>query len=273
MRHTLLSRWQGSLLGSSLGKVFRLEKGEQACIWQEMQEEGIEALAKTGEWTPEFSDKKVSASEMILICLPLLLFFHDQPQELEKQLFTLAKQQNYSASSQSAMIAYATAMIWVLREQLSETSFFKDLEGISGETSYKILQTLQTYLENGETIKQIRRQLLSPCEEIWLALYCFVTTPEELLLTMRRTEKLTAVNPLLFSLVGALSGAHNGVSVIPIPWRCQLRQDKEKWKKKLDPLFATWSGSYEFAKISEPLKQSAIAPINIIQTRKHQSHK
>lgn len=270
MRHTLLSRWQGSLLGISLGKVFRLEKGEQTRIWQEMQEEGIEALAKTGEWTPEFSDKKVSASEMILICLPLLLFFHDQPQELKKQLFTLAQQQNYSLSSQSAIIAYATAMVWILREQLCEASLFRDLEAISGETNYKILQTLQIDLENRETITSL---LLSPCEEIWLALYCFVTTSEELLLTMRRAEKLTAVNPLLFSLVGALSGAHNGVSVVPIPWRCQLRQEKEKWKKKLDPLFATWSGSYEFAKISEPLKQSAIAPINMIQTRKHQSHK
>jgi hypothetical protein len=86
---------------------------------------------------------------------------------------------------------------------------------------------------------------------------------------------MTAVSPLIVPLVGALSGAHNSIVGIPIPWHFCLREEKQEWESMLEAMFATWSGSYKFARINQPLKKSAIAAYEVIQPRKrsyHQKH-
>jgi hypothetical protein len=83
---------------------------------------------------------------------------------------------------------------------------------------------------------------------------------------------MTSVSPFVLPLVGALSGAQNSISAIPIPWRCWLREEKQEWEIMLEAMFATWSGSYKFARINQPLKQSAIAACQVIQPRKGSYH-
>jgi len=264
MRHSVLSRWQGSLLGTSLGECLT----QQGSRWQEIHQQGVRHLASTGQGPSLQGD--LDASEIPLQHLPRLLFFHDQPQGLREQLLAIAKQQNYSQATTSAIIAYAIAMSWSLREQLDGTTLFRDLLATSeGESSSRILQTLQTNLEKGKLLRETSNQLSSTCQAIWLALYCFATTSEELMLSLSRGQTLTSVSPVLLPLVGALSGAHNGMSAIPIPWRCWLTQQRQQWEPELEAMFATWSGSYELAKINPSLKQSAIAASQVIQARRN----
>jgi len=119
MRQTLLSRWQGALLGSSLGGLFGIQEAATIKSWQEIQEQGVKALAETGQWQPVFRSQPASSGEMLVQCLPLILFFHDQPQALAERLSAIAQQQNYSENTTDAILTYATVISWSLQEKLT----------------------------------------------------------------------------------------------------------------------------------------------------------
>lgn len=273
MRHSVLSRWQGSLLGSALGERFTWQGKASENRWQAIHQQGVKHLATTGQWQAFLEQRELNHGELLVRSLPLLLFFHDQPQLLREQILAVANpSENFSAKT-SAIIAYATVASWTLREQLCAPTLFRDLLATAeGKSNDKILQTLQTNLEKGETLQATRKQLPSTCQDIWLALYCFATTAEDFLLTLRRGQTMTSVSPFVLPLVGALSGAQNSISAIPIPWRCWLQEEKQEWEIMLEAMFATWSGSYKFARINQPLKQSAIAACQVIQPRKGSYH-
>lgn len=264
MRETVLSRWEGSLWGSRLGEE------NQTPVWLEKQTEGIIALATTAKWEVAFTSE-TTPSEMLLQSLPLLLFFCDQLSDLKRQLWELGKQRNYSVATQTAMISYATVMSWALTEQLNGNTVFKRLgETVTEENSYEILQILQTNLQQGKTLQETKGDISSPCQEIWLALYCFASTSEDVVLSVCRGKKCFS-NPVILGLVGALSGGHNGVRAIPIFWRSRLKkEEREQGKQMLESMFVTWSGSYEFAKINQlrnSIETRIIAPSGVIQPR------
>ena len=247
MRHLLVSRWEGSIFGAGLGVDYSL-------IWQQ----GIEALATQGDWQP--SPKKESPREILIVNLPRLLFFCDQPE-------LAITPPHQTAESQLAMTSYARVMAIILAEKLVIENLFQELQAAFWqEDDYEILQTLQISLEQGKSLQEVNKQLPSTCWEIWLALYCFVTSAEDLVLTINRADQFGGAE--VTALVGALSGAHNGVSAIPVSWRCQGKL--KPWKPQIEAMFVTWSGSYQFAKITEPMninRLGAIALPGVIQPR------
>lgn len=275
MRQTLLSRWQAALLGSSLGGIFGTQQAATLNAWREMHEQGVKALAETGDWQPVFSSQKATPAEILVQCLPLMLFFHDCPQTLQERLSAIAQEQKYSPKTTAAMVAYGKVIGWALRDELQEKTLFQDLQTTPSQTTgYEVLQTLQTQREKGETLKATKIKLPSPCQDIWLALYCFGITSEHLTVSVGRVQAIKGSNPLVLPLVGALTGGYNGVSGISLPWRLLLQ--KQQWEPRLAAMLGTWSGSYEFARIDQHLQKpiitdrvrgSAIASPGAIQGR------
>lgn len=249
MRHLLLSRWQGSIFAACLGLDCSL-------VWQQ----GIESLATKEDWQLSFTEE--TAGEILLISLPRLLFFCDQSEE------TITKP-HHLAESQLAINSYVRAMALILREKLVAERLFQDLQATFGQDyDHESLQTLQISLEEGKSLQEVKEQLPLSCWEIWLALYCFVTSAEDVVLTINRAEQFGGAE--VVALAGALSGAHNGVSGIPIPWRCRYREQLKHWKTKLEAMFITWSGSYQFARMGQPMDinhLNAIALPEVIQPR------
>lgn len=271
MRQTLLARWEGALLGSMLPKINRRAALETIASWQETQLEGMQALAATGQWHPNLQAKQENASAILIQALPLLLFLSDQPFALEKQLQTISQAAKDSLTM-AAMGAYAIAITQATAETLSGKTFFQHLKAtLNGKESYKVLETLESSLEKEETLQQIRHKLPATCQDIWLALYCFATTPDDLTLSVRRVGWES--NPALLALVGSLSAVHNGVNGIPVSWRCQLQKERTAWKATLKLMWATWSGSYKFAMLDRRLEGSVmtIAPSGVIQPRQQNS--
>jgi len=122
-------------------------------------------------------------------------------------------------------------------------------------------------------LQEIKLKLPSTCQDIWLALYCFATTSENLALSVRRVKTSEGSNSIILALLGALSGVHNGVNAIPVSWRCLLQKERTEWKQKLRLMWATWSGNYHFpgrANLDEHLDVNAmaIAPCGVIQPRR-----
>jgi ADP-ribosylglycohydrolase len=239
--------------------------------WQRRQEEGLHALAETGQWQPIFKGETYGASEVLVICLPLLLFLSDQPQILRQKMNTIAQPQDDSPLASAAIAAYQTAIQWGTTEQLSGKRLFFQLKATTdSEVGYKVLETLQESLHQGATLQEAQAQLPATCQDIWLALYCFATTSEDLALSVRRAKTSTRSNPRILALVGALLGVHNGINAIPIPWRRQLQQERTKWKDKLRLMWATWSGNYYGTQLNPSLEQNVmtIAPSGVIQPRR-----
>lgn len=249
MRHLLLSRWEGSIFAACLGLDCSL-------IWQQ----GIESLATKGDWQPSL--RKESAGEILLVSLPRLLFFCDQPEAAITQPHELAE-------SQLAITSYVQVMTTILTEQLVIETLFQDLQAAFWqEDDNEILQTLQISLEQGKPLREVKEQLPLTCWQIWLALYCFVTSAEDLVLTVNRADQFGGAE--VTALVGALSGANNGISAIPIRWRCRYRKQLKSWKAKIEAMFITWSGNYQFARMSQPMEinqLSSIALPGVIQPR------
>ena len=208
MRQTLLSRWEGALLGSTLPVIKSVSASETVQSWHKTQGEGMRALAETGEWSPHFEVSQDPASEILVQSLPLLLFFNDQPQRLAQQLRQIALQGNNTRTT-DAMVAYAFAISWGTTETLVGNHLFQQLKvTIHNEESYKVLETLQGSLEQGETLQEIQVKLPLTCQDIWLALYCFATTSEDLTLGVRRVNKSKGSNPAILALVGEIGRAH-----------------------------------------------------------------
>ncbi|AFZ42303.1 hypothetical protein PCC7418_0048 [Halothece sp. PCC 7418] len=269
MRQTLLSRWEGALLGSTLPKIKTPSASEKVKTWGEKQAQGIRELAETGEWSPTLENHHDRASEILVLGLPLILFFSDQPERLEEQLKKIGQQPENTLTI-SAIIAYARAITWGVQETLSGKLLFHNLrETLNCPESYKVLETLQDSLEQGNTLQQTRLKLPLTCQEIWLALYCFAMTSENLTLSVRRVEKSKGSDTAILALVGALSGVHNGVNAIPVSWRCRLQKERTAWKENLRLMWATWSGSYKFGTLDPRLEQNAmtITSSGVIQPR------
>jgi len=274
MQQTLLSRWEGALLGSCLPWMENVSEGAQVESWYERQSQTIQALAETGQWQGGINWKGYTTSEIILSCLPLILFFNDQPETWGEQLSAIAQQKNESSLATAAILAYATAITWGTSEKLRGNTLFKKLrKDLDEDSSCNVLIMLQNSLEQEATLQEIKLKLPSTCQDIWLALYCFATTSENLALSVRRVKTSEGSNSIILALLGALSGVHNGVNAIPVSWRCLLQKERTEWKQKLRLMWATWSGNYHFpgrANLDEHLDVNAmaIAPCGVIQPRR-----
>ncbi len=110
---------------------------------------------------------------------------------------------------------------------------------------------------------------------IALAFYCFLSTPYDLRLALLRAAQTGPCAPLVGALTGALSGAFNSLSGIPIDWQLAL----DAWEISSEEittqpellnlancLLARWSGVYEPLTFSKEFGQvPAIAAPQVIR--------
>jgi len=272
MHHPLLCRWQGSLLGTTVGRILNPNWGSVLSQWCQQHYQGVKIIAITEKWEMPIW-QVTTATELALLSLPLLLYFHDQVPQWREPVLKIAQQQRYDPMNQAALLAYGTVISWALTEQFPRKTLFGQLLSvIDDEPTQQLLKQLQRDLDQGKSLASLGKELPDQGYSIWLALYCVATTPEEFALTVKRAAQHEIANPLLTSLVGAIAGAHNRSSAIPIRWRYHLKKEQQQWQQPLEQMFATWSGSYQFGQISARLRESAIAPAGVIQPRNHQPY-
>lgn len=123
-----------------------------------------------------------------------------------------------------------------------------------------LLMNVQTLVGRGATLDDALKHLVisitvssipAAQEQPWtlewyraiaLALYCCLTTPTDMPLVMGRICQSEVSPPLTLTLAGAIAGALNGLSGIPLSWRLALPCDQELQHLGLN-LFAHWSGA------------------------------
>ena len=101
-----------------------------------------------------------------------------------------------------------------------------------------------------------------------IALYCFLSTPEDLRLSILRSQQQEKNLPGVSALTGSLSGAYNSTGGIPINWHQLIKHHSalKGYTKQIDILFAKWSGIYSPHQAVIPAQQP-VASGGTIQAR------
>lgn len=296
MRYSLLSRFQGGLLGSVLGEG--VAKSDQTpafqtpTSWQKIGFCAAQSLIEVGRldvghWIGliEREDasllnlkQKGNSSEVAIATLPIVLFFHESPTLLQEQLYTGADLWLQPNIDRSDVLRWGYAIALALCEKLDPTQILAQLLSAFEMPETPLLQQLQqvqTFLAQGTSLETVASSLFSKKDQsseacLAFAFYCFLSTPEDFNLSVRRAAKKSPQPQITAALTGVLSGIYNGVTGIAIAWRFAYEQQNPKIAplKIAKRLFAVWSGVYSpDDENSKKLLTTAIASPRILQPR------
>lgn len=283
MRHTLLRHFQGVLLGGWIGQALTDDKPDSFAwqvlakvlvdsLWQNpapidwqkvwenfalsqvvLTNNATEAVNSLDQSTIVSSQNIPTFTEVFAGLLPIVLFYHENPQKLQKELTkaddairqsewgqNLALTEQEIICQQIMIKNLATLIAGLLQEKynLSTSPNYQALfvpllhQLSSADPLYNQLLLLQDILIRGESLhraiallhtngkslgkeREFDYQVYQP---ILLALYCFFDTPNNSKIAMHRGIQCPAkreVSPLL----GILLGANHSCSGIPIEWQ------------------------------------------------------
>ncbi len=303
MRYSLLSRFQGVLLGAALAEQLEtdLRTGRWAgrsdidlLDWQPGRLPPSEAtsgelstsagamalgyacnLATTANWRMVDGDSNRfpgfgpnSLAEWAIATLPLMLFYHDDRQELCQQLRLAVDE---SSEVVHGVLALGLAIAQALREKPPRQFIPAVLHGLTSlpatvfpsgpDPKYTTALTrIQFLVHRGAALPTAMAEVQSAglsgkgFGAIALAFYCFLSSPEHLNLSVLRAARISTVAPGLCALTGALAGAYNSTLGLPLTWALPLSDPAFLliWGIPISTLYtqtsqllAAWSGAQD----------------------------
>jgi len=290
---------QGSVLGDfsfippNLGDA---KPNQMLSDWSQIATYGIEYLINCGrldveDWVLYSSKmqpslgllkKAASSSEAAVAAIPIALFFHDDEIKLRQQLLACGAVWQQASEVCEDVLAIGYAIALALTQKLNCTTLIPQILAYL-ETSQtplgQQLQQVQTLLEQGAgldtTLNQLRRfgqrpgELSThPSSPIALALYCFLSTPEDFRLCVSRAARSSYQPQITTAIAGALAGVYNSHIGIPVSWRLAANRISigSERLQLAERLLAVWSGVYDIS-VTEPCQWVAVAAPRVIQPR------
>jgi ADP-ribosylglycohydrolase len=240
---------------------------------------------------------------LAIAALPIALFFHADPHQLEQELQQADKVWRHRRELSDGVLAISYALSLALREQLDPTQLIVEIiEELELNCDRSSIADPSTPANSANFVEQLRfaqslnrtsldrataqiRSQLSKAQTgdvltIAIAFHCFLNTPEDFCLSVIRAAQLHQ-NPQTICLTAALSGAYNGVGSIPLSWRSALKRGQPEssplnhlWgvateaelQQLSDQLLAAWSGAYDLVHLlNYPGHTFAIAAPKVIR--------
>jgi len=229
--------------------------------------------------------------EAAVAALPAAMFFHENQAKLrEKLMLATEVWQNQNAPEwETGVLAVGYAIARSLKDKLDPaTAIVNTITYLGTDNALtELLSQVQMLLEQEADLeravnhlcksgtawqtrqsegekKSQTNSIVNPTSfiPIAIAFYCFLSTPEDLRLSVVRAARCGA-GQLTCALTGALSGAYNGTVAIPVEWRQAPRagvewlvpdegRESSVWGTSSDAsivelannLFAVWAGVY-----------------------------
>jgi len=281
MRYSLLSRFKGTLFGAAIAA--RDPKSTQALEWALL---GIESLISCGKldlehWadpigiTNQSRDSVFSSSTAMIASLPIMLFFHEDELALGKKLHQAAQVWQQPPETATGMLAISYAITQALKERLHPPNLIPQVCNYLATTSSdsdnlrqqldQVQRLLVEPIGLERTINQLCPKTNSSNANIALAFYFFLSMPEDFRLCLGRIKQQIGIDSSLGVVVGALSGAYNGSTGIPVVQQVTIA-DSQKLKFLAENLLAVWSGA-NLTNRAEWGESLAIAAPRVIQPR------
>ncbi len=295
MRYSLLSRFRGVLLGSSLGDAITTQIESSSAFPGSQQPDWHKILYyQPSEWTnrlqqicllidkqselKEFigQQKPWSSGELAYFALPIILFYHDNYSLLQQQISRIARDWQWSTEALEDVLIWGYIVALILREKLDTKNIIGQLlVGVGAKQTplFQQLRQLESCLSANLSLEQVVKKLADRTQEwsIPLSLYCFSSTPENFYLSICRATRDRAQAKITAMLTGALAGGYNGIMGIPTAWRKLSYQNLlyREIDRQGKILFANWSGVYPnvWELEEDRIEHKAIAAPGTIQTR------
>lgn len=206
----------------------------------------------------------------ILATLPIALFYHESEIKLRQNLeLALEAVGQNDALIRDGALAVGYAIALSLNEKINAATLIPQVINFLGEP-HQITQQLlqvQTLLNQQAGLERaiaLGRDATTP---IALAFYCFLSTLEDFRLSTLRAAQTSYQPQITTAIAGALSGAYNSISGIPINWRMALFEKQQAgWEttegemfQVSDALVAVWSGVYD--QVTHPTDSNSVAAI------------
>jgi len=256
-------------------------------------EEEISASGREKEPTvsPYPVTKRVAGDIKAIICaVPVALFFHEDEAKLRQNLQQVADVWQDDSVLKDGTLAMGYALALCLKERLDAATLIEEtINYLDVETSLvQQLREVQCLLKEGAGLETafsrlMPRGIAAPLNSpIALAFYCFLSTIEDLGVTVMRAARCPQAQ-VTSAIAAALSGAYNSIGGIPVAWRLALGRETENnsaltelWGINSEAellrlaarLLAAWSGVYDAEKfLIDPTQVSAVAAPKVIKPR------
>lgn len=191
----------------------------------------------------------MSLAGLAIALLPLAFFYHEDTDLLNRQVQQRLDQWQMPWEAGMGAIAIGHAISLILREQFQPLDLIPQILAELPDSAELMapLTQVQSWLVEASIASQFSVHRLSwvnslpvstsvfptlvslETTPIALALYAFLSTPEDFRLSLLRIAQFPSQNAcahsLTCSLTAALSGAHNGRGGLPQDWRRLLRDD------------------------------------------------
>ncbi|PSB01133.1 ADP-ribosylglycohydrolase family protein [Merismopedia glauca] len=263
MRYSLLSRFKGTLLGMMLAEVYasqhlpkstqmsdRLSHLTQFSARQFINFAKIENIPDDIEQSTKLNSLEPKIYPALAIAIPIALLAHEQEAKLLEQLGLAVTTNPTLQTSWEGMLAISYVISQALTERLQTEQLISKICHFLRDNSAELIEELnqvQSWLETPASLEKVRRHSRNFNHgAISLAIYSFLGTPEDYILTVQRAFHLSDDPFLTCALAGAISGAYNGVGSIPVSWYLWLDPHQEEEIEQLSAqLLASWSGVYQ----------------------------
>lgn len=211
----------------------------QVVEWGEQGLAALEPIVRQPEACPRLNgpDRSRSVSGTVLVAFPFLMLFHDQPVAYARYrdwlLLAADPEARIVLDSMRWAIAATLQTPSPAREPWSLLTLLQDapLEETPSLSWQAVLHSVQSLVQQQAGLTQASRSLIGQpvaLKPLAIALYCFLSTPQDFRLSVLRAAYLAPdTASLTCALVGMLSGAYNRYSMIPTAWMVAL--ENEPW--------------------------------------------
>lgn len=305
MKHTFIHRFQGSWFGVAIGEALANQETKSTTdeidlsqdltllpIINSIAQKIIDSPSCSLELSEICSNLTLdwSSSNIALFLLPLIMFYVDDFDELRENVTQHNSSSLETAENLQDGLIWGSAITLALRERL-DLNYFIDsvvlLNRDRGSSQFiKQLAIVNKALKNGKTINQVEEELFSAAAKnqigsyrkttsdsaidkmtLALSLYCFGIATEDFNLAISLAASIQHRFKNIVALTGALSGAYNGFTGLPLKSRMMIRKNPIYCQtiKITTQLFNVWSGACETVKYDPQL--AIVASPRTIQTR------
>lgn len=257
MKHLLLARFQGALIGGNIVYINQHQIAPNQLIVDTTPAliAGTTSLIHHHRFDPETWARNIQpdifSSDCALIAmLPLMLFFHDDRVKLRETLIDVSHSWELDWETCSSAVAIGYIISRSLTESSNPRTIISQLleETINLHPDlYQSLSAIDRLLAQAHSLHQVTERLTANPHPIItptvLAIYCFLSTPADLGLATRRAARIEYKHQLTCALTGILSGAENSLAGIPLSGYLAT-QERDRWLLAADNLLSAWAGVY-----------------------------
>ncbi|MBW4621402.1 MAG: ADP-ribosylglycohydrolase family protein [Cyanosarcina radialis HA8281-LM2] len=279
MRYSLLSRFQGALLGAFLGEIYDSQLSPQSSptvgVSSKIALLGAESLIRVGkldieDWVRNtgIPERSLSTAETAIAIVPMAMFFHENRSLLLQQIKSAAIAWDRTAESVEGVLAVGYAIAKALTEKVQPAALIPqilaDFPNSQSEAIEELAQVQELLVQKSSlemATSKLCRGKKSETAAIAMGFYCFLSTPEDFPLSVRRAIRSSCQPRTTAAIAGTLSGAYNSLSGIPLQWSLTSNQiDPQQIGQIAARLLAVWSGVYDPSRSDRFPSLSVAAP-------------